>query len=407
MSKRLDKSFPGDDVDLDDLEDDARSTGGSGDDDRQDPNPGSAPEDVPSLVEELEASDNPLMQRLGQELRDRDSREDALRNELAAVKRDAEQRQAIRDYEENAPTKFRFPPDAIKRAIELFVIPSLRDDTIRRFYSGLEVSANTQASVTRAFSLVKLTKSARNKIYGRRLRDSRLSTKPRSLSEGETAMYTKEQLAKEKIFSQMHEDFAPVLQVLYHFMLHIAGFSNPSVDEDYFAYMEELSFIGEDLVQILLDYFGQHIAGPRRELYEKVTGLPVHPGKVEHGFMTEAEAEAAMLVAQQQDLLQQHIAARAPNPSSRGRGKGKGKGGGPNRRPGGLHLQRQQQQRQQQRGQPPSQQQQQQQQQSTAPQQQPSQQQQQQPPASAGTPAKSQKKSTTPGKGNRGGGKGK
>ena len=37
--------------------------------------------------------------------------------------------------------------------------------------------------------------------------------------------------------------------------------------------MEELSFIGEDLVQILLDYFGQHVAGPRRELYEKVTGL--------------------------------------------------------------------------------------------------------------------------------------
>ena len=403
MLKRL---YPRDDVDPDDQEDDVPATGGSGDEDLQDPNPLSAPEDVPSLVEELEASDDPLMQRLGQELRDRDSREDALRNELAAVKRDADQRQAIRDYEENVPTQFRFPPDVIKRAIELFVIPSLRDDTIRRFYSNLEVSASTQASVTRAFSLVKLTKSARNKIYGRRLRDSRLSTKPRTLSEGETAMYSKEQLAKEKVLSQMHEDFAPVLQVLYHFMLHIAGFSDPSQDEDYFAYMEELSFIGEDLVQIILDYFGQHIAGPRRELYEKVTGLPVHPGKVEHGFMTEAEAESAMLVAQQQDLLQQHIAARAPNPSSRGQGKGKGKGGGANRRPGGLHIQRQQQQRQQQRGQPSSQQPQQQ--QPSAPPQQPSQLQQQQPPASAGTPAVGRtKKSTTPGKGARGGGKGK
>ena len=116
-------------------------------------------------------------------------------------------------------------------------------------------------------------------------------------------MYSKEQLAKEKVLSQMHEDFAPVLQVLYHFMLHIAGFSNPSADEDYFAYMEELSFIGEDLVQIILDYFGQHIAGPRRELYEKVTGLSVNPGKTSHGFMTEQEAESAMLVAQQRDLL--------------------------------------------------------------------------------------------------------
>ena len=284
MTKRL---YPRDDVDPDIQEDDAPATGGSGDEDLQDPNLRSAPEDVPSLVEELEASDNPLMQRLGQELRDRDSREDALRNELAAVKRDAEQRQAIRDYEENAPTKFRFSPDDIKRAIDLFVIPSLRDDTIRRFYSKIQVSDSTQASVTRAFSLVKLTKSARNKIYGHRLRDSSLLTKPRTLSEGEIALYSKEQLAKEKVMSQMHEDFAPVLQVLYHFMLHIAGFSDPSQDDDYVAYMEELSFIGEDLVHILLDYFGQHIAGPRRELYEKVTGLPVHPGKVEHGFMTE------------------------------------------------------------------------------------------------------------------------
>ena len=81
------------------------------------------------------------------------------------------------------------------------MIPSLRDDTIRRFYSNLEVSASTQASVTRAFSLVKLTKSARNKIYSRRLRDSRLSTKPRTLSEGELSLYTKEQLAKEKVMS--------------------------------------------------------------------------------------------------------------------------------------------------------------------------------------------------------------
>ena len=98
--------------------------------------------------------------------------------------------------------------------------------------------------------------------------------------------------------------------------------------------MEELHRQAEDLVKILLEYFGQHIAGPRRELYEKVIGLPVNPGKVEQGFMTEHEAEAAMLVAQQQDLLQQHIAAMAPSSRSRSRGAGKGKGDG--RRPGGI-----------------------------------------------------------------------
>ena len=193
---------------------------------------------------------------------------------------------------------------------------------------------------------------------------------------------------------------------------------NQCADDDCINYMEELHRQAEDLVKMLLEYFGQHIAGPRRELYEKVIGLPVNPGKVEQGFMTEHEAEAAMLVAQQQDLLQQHIAAIAS--SSRGRGRGAGKGKRDGRRPGGLHIQRQQQQRQRQRGQPSSQQQQQQQQsaQQQQQQQQPSQpqqqqqpsqqQQQQQPPASSGTPAAGRtKKSTTPGKGNRGGGKGK
>ena len=200
----------------------------------------------------------------------------------------------------------------------------------------------------------------------------------------------------------MHEDFCPVLQVLYHFLHHIAGVPDfdRCMDSDYINHMEELNYQGENLIKILLEYFGKHIAGPRRELYEKVTGLPVNPGKVEHGFMSEHEAEAAMLAAQQQDLLQQHIAAMAPGSPGRGRGRGAGKGNGADRRPGGLHLQRQQQQRQQQRQQQTSQQQQQRQQSSQ-------QQQQQQPPApSAGTPAKGQKKSTTPGK-TRGGGKGK
>ena len=142
MNKRLDKSFPRDDIDPDDQEDDAPATGDPGGEEPQD-DPGYAPEDPPSLLDQLEALDNPLMKLVAQEFRARDSREDALRNELAAVKREADQRQAIRDYEENVPTRFRFPPDAIKQAIQLFVIPSLCDDTIRRFYTNLEVSPST------------------------------------------------------------------------------------------------------------------------------------------------------------------------------------------------------------------------------------------------------------------------
>ena len=141
-----------------------------------------------------------------------------------------------------------------------------------------------------------------------------MSTKPRPLSEGEKTLYSKEQMAKEKVLSQMHEDFSPVLQVLYH-VLHLQsdGFdpSNCS-DDEYIGHMDQLDFMVEDLCMMLLEYFGKHIAQPRCELYEKVTGLPVNPGKTSHGFLTEQEAESAMLIAQQQDLLQQHIAAPAP-----------------------------------------------------------------------------------------------
>ena len=142
--------------------------------------------------------------------------------------------------------------------------PFLRDDSARRFYSQLEVNPSTQASVTRAFTTVKLTKTARNRIFQRRQRDSQLSTKPRPLSEGERDMYSKEQLAKEKVMSQMHEDFAPVLQVLYHFMHPIAACPNLDrcLDEDYINYVEELHLQGEDLIRSLLECFGQHTAGP-------------------------------------------------------------------------------------------------------------------------------------------------
>ena len=406
VAKRLDKSFDKeDDASSDEEEPGASGTGPPGG-----APPGGGPERVPepyppSDLDQLEASDDPLMKLVAQQLREAQSREDALRSELASVKADADARQAVRDYEDGAPTKFKFPPRVTKLAIAKFVEPFLRDDSTRRFYSQLEVTPSTQDSVTRAFATVNLTKSIRHQIFQRRLRDSSLSTKPRPLSDGEKTMYSKEQLAKEKALSQMHEDFSPVLQVLYHLLHHIAGAPDfaDCMDSDYINHMEELSYQSEDLVQILLEYFGKYIAGPRRELFEKVTGLPVNPGKLSHGFMTEQEAESAMLVAQQQDVIQQHIAAVAPASRSRSsRARGGGKGGG---KGGGLRTFRQQTQRGGRQQPQPSQQQQQQQQQTSQ-----QQQQQQQPPApSAGTPARNgQPRSTTPGAGkgkNRGGGK--
>ena len=207
----------------------------------------------------MEATDDPLMKLVAQVFRTRQAREDALRNELASVKAEADARQAARDFEDGAPSTFHFAPRVTKQAIKKFVEPFLRDDSTRRFYSHLEVTPSTQeASVTRAFATVKLTKSTRNKTFQRRPHDSRLSTKPRILSEGEKDIYSKEQLAKEKVMSRMHGDIAPVLQVLYHFMHQIAGCPefDRCIDEDYINYMEELHYQGEDVVKILLEYFG-------------------------------------------------------------------------------------------------------------------------------------------------------
>ena len=321
--KSLNKSFNQDDVDPDEEIDESAA-----DDSRDEapPDPSElVPGDPPSRLDQLANSSDPLMQLVAEELRASKAREDALRSELEQQKSEAAARQDARDFEEGVLTKFHFKREDTEKALDQFVVPFLRDDAARQFYSSLQVSSSTQASVTRAFTTVKLTKQVRNKIYLRRPRDSRLSTKPRPLSDGEKLMYSSEQLAKEKVLSQMHEDFAPVLQVLYHVMHQIAGCPkfNQCVDKDYIDYMEELHRQAEDLVKIQLEYFGQHIAGPRRELYEKVIGLPVNPGRVEQGFMTEHEADAAMQVAQQQDLLQQHIAAMASNPRGRGRGAGK------------------------------------------------------------------------------------
>ena len=101
--------------------------------------------------------------------------------------------------------------------------------------------------------------------------------------------------------------------------------------------MDQMDWLSEDLCIMLLELFGKHIAQPRRDLYEKATGLPVNPGKPSHGFLTEQEAESDMVLAQQQDLFQQHVAAIAPRAQlKKPRGRGGGKGGGGNRLPGGL-----------------------------------------------------------------------
>ena len=172
--------------------------------------PEPAPDVPPPIWEQLEASDDPLMKLIGAQFRASQAREAALQNQLDRQAQAAADREEVRNFEESGVSKFHFDPDVTKRAIDKFVVPNVYEDSVRQFYSQLQVTPSNQDSVARAFaSVVRLTKSSRNKIFQRRLRDSRLSTKPRPLSEAEKTLYSKEQMAKEKVLSQMHEDFSP------------------------------------------------------------------------------------------------------------------------------------------------------------------------------------------------------
>ena len=73
-----------------------------------------------------------------------------------------------------------------------------------------------------------------------------------------------------------------------------------------------------DLVVILLEYFGK-LSQPRRDLYEKVTGLQPTPAVQAHGFLTQLEQDSAMEEARRRDLIHQHVSVIAP--SNRGGGK--------------------------------------------------------------------------------------
>ena len=236
LNKRLDQSVNEDDVDLQAPQEEIDES--AADDPRGEAPRGRsrlAPGDPPSRLDQLAKSDDPIIQLVAEELRASRAREEALRNELASVKSEAAARQEARDFEEGVLTTFHFKREATEKALDKFVVPYLRDESARQFYSSLQVSSSTQASVTRAFTTVKLTRQLRNKIYLRRPRDSRLSTKPRTLSEGKKLLYSSEQLAKEKVLSQLHDDFAPVLQVLYHVMHQLADCLEFSqcADKDY------------------------------------------------------------------------------------------------------------------------------------------------------------------------------
>ena len=82
---------------------------------------------------------------------------------------------------------------------------------------------------------------------------------------------------------------------------------------------------------MLFEFLGKTIVQPRRELFEKATGLLVSHS-TSSGFLAKAESESAMATARQHDLIGTHIDAIRPNTfGGRGRGNGKNDGRGAKR----------------------------------------------------------------------------
>ena len=155
------------------------------------------------------------------------------------------------------------------------ILPHIVDRPTRVYFEHLDWDEEEPEELARAFSLlVKIPKSHRNSIFRRCLRDSDFSTIPRELSSTDKTCYKKDQLEKDKELVQMHTDFAPVLQVLFHASLDAfrtpdgAGLSAEKL-------LEECQQSIEDLSTVLFEYYGKIIVQSRRDLFEKATSLRV------------------------------------------------------------------------------------------------------------------------------------
>ena len=98
------------------------------------------------------------------------------------------------------------------------------------------------------------------------------------------------------------------------------------------AEFKQLHTVSHDLCTMLFEYYGKHITLPRRELFEKATGLRVTPADQSQGFRTSHEAVSAMEEARRQDLIQHHVYSVSGNRGGMGntkggRGKKHGRGG--------------------------------------------------------------------------------
>ena len=101
------------------------------------------------------------------------------------------------------------------------------------------------------------------------MRDSDCPTLPHELSASDLTYHDREQKVKRKALVQMHTDFAPILEVLFHTAVE----ASRTRDTNLFAaqLLKECHQSIEDLCTMLLEHFGKHIVQPRRDLFEKAT----------------------------------------------------------------------------------------------------------------------------------------
>ena len=161
----------------------------------------------------------------------------------------------------------------------------------------------------------------KNSIFARNLRSNQVSTHPRELSSQDSKYYSKEQKEKDDALVKLHKDFAPMLQVLLHTTLQTLREPEGTVFVD--TLLSECQRSTFDPCQILFEFLGKTIVQPRRDLFEKATGLSVSHF-TSPSFLTRAESESAMATAWQHNLISTHInAVRSNTFGGHGRGNGK------------------------------------------------------------------------------------
>ena len=157
------------------------------------------------------------MQQLGSFLSASVAETAYLRRRLAASEEKARINQMICDYEERGVSTFHHDRWQKAHVFKQIILPHIVDRPTCVYFKNLDWGESEPEELGHAFSqLIKIAKSAKGNIFRRKLCDSDFPTLPQELSATDKLYYSKLQLEKDKELMQMHTDFAPVLQVLFH-----------------------------------------------------------------------------------------------------------------------------------------------------------------------------------------------